>query len=75
MKLISCTLVFGFMLVGYILQAPKGMNSYDSEGGDVNQKDVHPLHSYTEVPHYLQGNQFIETGYRVSLSSGQCIQR
>ncbi|XP_072038373.1 progestin and adipoQ receptor family member 3-like [Amphiura filiformis] len=32
------------------------------------------LHSYAEVPHYLQGNPFIIKGYRNTLSASQCIQ-
>lgn len=32
------------------------------------------LYSYSEVPSFLKNNKFIESGYRVSLSSGQCVQ-
>ncbi|XP_071829342.1 progestin and adipoQ receptor family member 3-like [Apostichopus japonicus] len=49
------------------------MDSYDNENNAVKHKGI-DLFSYAEVPHFLQGNQFIQSGYRVSLSSGQCIQ-
>ncbi|XP_071953926.1 progestin and adipoQ receptor family member 3-like [Antedon mediterranea] len=32
------------------------------------------LYSYHEIPYFLKGNPYITKGYRVFLSSGQCIQ-
>ena len=51
-----------------------GRSRFGSKRHSPSQRGIE-LYSYHEIPHFLQGNPYVVSGYRVNLSKSMCYKR